>query len=151
MANEEHLRILQQGVEAWNEWRSAHPDIKPDHEAGSSSRLEIRNLRERTSAERTLTLRTYGADLSGADLSGASLEVTYLSDATVQRDLRRADLVGTDLNLANRGHADLSRRRPQLCGSQQGEPQLGSSHRDDLSGAHLASRPHRRGPQRGEP
>jgi hypothetical protein len=30
MANKEHLRILQQGKEAWNTWRNAHADIHPD-------------------------------------------------------------------------------------------------------------------------
>ena len=30
MANEEHLKILKQGVEAWNEWREKNPQITPD-------------------------------------------------------------------------------------------------------------------------
>jgi hypothetical protein len=30
MANPEHLQILQQGVEVWNQWRRHNPDIKPD-------------------------------------------------------------------------------------------------------------------------
>ena len=30
MANEEQLRILKQGVDAWNEWREEHPDIQQD-------------------------------------------------------------------------------------------------------------------------
>jgi len=30
MANEEHLKILRQGVEAWNKWRKANPNIQPD-------------------------------------------------------------------------------------------------------------------------
>ena len=29
MANEEHLKMLGQGVEAWNQWRKANPDIRP--------------------------------------------------------------------------------------------------------------------------
>ena len=30
MANEEHLKILKQGVEVWNKWRNANPEIKPN-------------------------------------------------------------------------------------------------------------------------
>lgn len=30
MANQEHLDILKQGVEAWNQWRKDHPAINPD-------------------------------------------------------------------------------------------------------------------------
>ena len=27
MANQEHLAILKQGVETWNQWREEHPDV----------------------------------------------------------------------------------------------------------------------------
>lgn len=30
MANEEHLKILRQGVAVWNAWRVANPGIQPD-------------------------------------------------------------------------------------------------------------------------
>ena len=30
MANEEHLKIIKQGVNAWNQWRERNPDIIPD-------------------------------------------------------------------------------------------------------------------------
>lgn len=30
MANPEHLKIVKQGVEAWNRWREENPDVKPD-------------------------------------------------------------------------------------------------------------------------
>jgi uncharacterized protein YjbI with pentapeptide repeats len=33
-ANEEHLRILLSGVEAWNEWRLSHPDLTDAELAG---------------------------------------------------------------------------------------------------------------------
>ncbi len=46
MANQEHLDILKQDVQAWNQWRREHPDIRP-------------NLNS--------------AHLSGADLYGVSL------------------------------------------------------------------------------
>jgi hypothetical protein len=30
MANEEHLKILKQGVDVWKEWREQHAEIRPD-------------------------------------------------------------------------------------------------------------------------
>lgn len=56
MANEEHLKILRQGVEVWNNWRKKHPRIKPDlFEANLGS-----------------------MDLSRTNLSGAELGNAYL-------------------------------------------------------------------------
>jgi hypothetical protein len=30
MSNPEHLKILKQGVEAWNKWREENPDFRPN-------------------------------------------------------------------------------------------------------------------------
>ena len=30
MPQSEHFDILKRGVEAWNQWRDAHPEIEPD-------------------------------------------------------------------------------------------------------------------------
>ena len=35
MANEEHLKIIKQGVYAWNVWRQKEPSIKPDLQIAS--------------------------------------------------------------------------------------------------------------------
>ena len=56
MANEEHLRILKQGVEVWNQWRGKNPEVRPDL---SGADLSDANLSE--------------TDLSGANLIGANL------------------------------------------------------------------------------
>ena len=53
MTNQEHLDILKQGVEVWNQWREEHPDIQPD--------LSEANLN--------------GAILNRADLNGAVLNI----------------------------------------------------------------------------
>jgi uncharacterized protein YjbI with pentapeptide repeats len=54
VANEEHVKILKQGVEVWNAWRIANPTLRPD---------------------------LYGAHLHFADLSHAILSNADLRDA----------------------------------------------------------------------
>jgi len=66
MANEEHLAILKQGVEAWNQWR---------REDRGSHRYAI-----------TVDLRK--ADLKGVPLMGVDLRGAYLEEA----DLSHAHL-----------------------------------------------------------
>jgi hypothetical protein len=56
MANEEHVSLLRQGVEAWNKWRRENPDLCPD-------------LGGVTLSEANLT----GADLTDADLTGCRI------------------------------------------------------------------------------
>ncbi len=65
MANEEYLKILKQGVEAWNEWREKNPQITPD-----------------------LT----GANLNKADLTEANL---YKANLTGAQDLTAKQLITT--------------------------------------------------------
>jgi hypothetical protein len=88
MANPEHLKILKQGVGAWNKWRAKNPDVMPDLREAERFRLDLRraNLSE--------------ADLTGADLGGALL---------VKADLNEAKLLGAKLNIARLLKADLSR------------------------------------------
>jgi len=82
VANDEHVAKLKEGVQAWNEWRKAHPDVTPDL---SGADLDRANLRV--------------ADLSGADLATANLSWA---------DLNSANLGGADLATANLSCADLA-------------------------------------------
>lgn len=87
MANEEHLKILQQGVVVWNQWRKENPEIKPDL---SGAYL-------------------FGVDLSGADLFCADLRSTYLSSANLTgADLTDANLMSSDLTGVNFMSSDLT-------------------------------------------
>jgi hypothetical protein len=137
MANPEHLKILKQGVDAWNEWREEDTEILPDL---SSADLVAANLTEANlsgaklvgadlakadlvradlgGADLTQACLS-GADLTLAHLSGAHLGGAYLSWAYLARanlghadligaDLFDADLVWADLHDANLGRADLS-------------------------------------------
>jgi hypothetical protein len=120
MANQEHLDILKQGVEAWNAWRMKNPKIEPDLD---------------------------GADLKGANLTGAilahaclisanlfrvNLTGAYLYDADLTRadltfaDLTRADLTRASLYGANLCHANL--RGAQLWRTVFGDIDLSEVH-----------------------
>ena len=64
MANPEHLAKLQEGIEEWNQWRRANPEVKPDlsnanltYPVLSGTNLTYANLSEATtSPELTLPM-----------------------------------------------------------------------------------------------
>ncbi len=70
MANSEHLRILHQGVQPWNEWRGKNPSEMPHLIGAGLSGADL------------IGADLSGANLSGADLSGAHLNVANLSGVT---------------------------------------------------------------------
>ncbi len=91
MAHPEHLKKLQEGVTAWNEWRKDNSDIRPDLR---SADLEDADLS--------------GADLEDADLSDADLEDANLSSADLEvANLSRANLINANLSSTNLRDADL--------------------------------------------
>ena len=102
MANQEQLeRLLEQGVQMWNEWRRKNPHVQIDLNGVS---LRFANLSEailRRTDLRHADLR--GAILRHADLNGAILRSANLFSA----NLIFADLRYADLNGANLGYADL--------------------------------------------
>ena len=79
MANQEHLNILRQGVEAWNQWRLDHTDIYPDLSDTdlSGSILSEADLHESKMCRTILK----NAELTGAKFSGADLTEADLSKA----------------------------------------------------------------------
>lgn len=81
MANQEHLKILHEKVEAWNEWRLLNPSLEPD--------LSYAQLVDACLTEYDLR----GANLRHADLSMASL--------------RNVNFEGADLRVANLSMANL--------------------------------------------
>jgi|GEM_PF-3236824 len=90
MADEEHLAILRQGVEAWNAWREANPEVIPDLRGANLVGWDLR-----------------GVNLKGADLREANLRGARLENA----DLRGADLRGADIQSAGLEGASLKGAR----------------------------------------
>ncbi len=133
MANQEHLDILKQGVQAWNQWREKNSDINPNLIAAklrsahlsfadldfadlssadlSSSDLRYSNLIAADLSHADLSSSDLShAQLGGADLSGANLSHAYLRHAQlVEANLKDADLNEADLSEANLKDADLSK------------------------------------------
>ena len=115
MANQEHIDLLKQGVEAWNQWRKDHRSERPDLRKAKLRRFDLFGVNlskaDLSSADlRRANLRKanlLNADLSGADLSGSSLSRTNLSRA----NLSRTDLSGADLNRAKLNGTDLTEAR----------------------------------------
>src|SRR5215467_2180700 len=87
MAKDMHLSVLLQGVGAWNAWRAAHADTRPDLSNASLRGLDLAKV-----------------DLPGADLCKADLRGTNLSGAV----LIGANLAGANLFKAVLDGADLS-------------------------------------------
>ncbi len=100
MANELHYSILKSGVEEWNKWRAANPDLK--HPDLSWADLSRQNL--------------MWANLEGCDLSWAKMNRANL----VLANLKNADLTGAQLKKCNFSNTNIERAnllRAELSGS----------------------------------
>jgi uncharacterized protein YjbI with pentapeptide repeats len=107
MANPEHLEILKQGVEVWNDWRKKYPDIQPFLVDADLSGIDLSGVhfrlallgRVKFNHSNLSRANLVGAMLSGADFSYADLSHGKLNTTT---------LISTNFNYANLNHADLS-------------------------------------------
>lgn len=106
MADYEHLRMLNSGVESWNRWR---------RETGTIPNLNSTNLRYSDLSGYDLTeanlceVNLSYTDLSMAILNHANLRLNNLQNANLSKtDLREADLTDADLQSADLREANLS-------------------------------------------
>ena len=109
MADEKHLAILRQGVEAWNAWRKESADHADDLYADTSPNLKKAQLsgfqlenfnfaHTRFVGARLTTANLTGANLTGASLAFADLPSACLAGARLDKaSLAGADLTGADL------------------------------------------------------
>jgi hypothetical protein len=102
MANEEHIRILRQGVEVWNQWRENNPEIEVDLYNANLSYAELNGVN-------LIKAKLSKADLSYADLSHADLREAYIIEAKLPyAKLIKANLIGANLFAAKLCHANLA-------------------------------------------
>jgi uncharacterized protein YjbI with pentapeptide repeats len=125
VANPEHLEILAGGVAAWNDWRRANPDVKPDLSAASLAGADLGSgatladsgdgpvgemgIPGKPGLVVTRLIRAHENAVKGVRFKGILLDGSNLADA----DLSHANLTGASLNHAtvrgaNLRSADLS-------------------------------------------
>jgi len=146
MPDEEHLKILKQGVEQWNKWRlenAIKPDLSGANLIGANllraylidAYLSFADL----SGANLIDANLSGANLIGANLNGANLSGAYLSGANlIGAYLSGANLSGAKLSFANLGGAYLSGANlsgANLIGAKLIRAYLGGA---NLSGANLS-------------
>jgi hypothetical protein len=121
MANEEHLARLKQGVAAWNQWREANLDIKPDLTGAALRKAGL-----------------VGANLANAVLRGAHLEIVDLYEADLTAaDLSQANLFKANLPMANLSRANLTAAYLAWANLREADLTQANLHKADLHGANL--------------
>jgi uncharacterized protein YjbI with pentapeptide repeats len=119
MANEEHVAMLKQGVDAWNKWRKENPDICPDLRGATVVGADLRGADLRAA-------RLAGADLGMADMREANLSGAYLLGTDLhEARLGRADISGAYLRVANLSNANLD--TANLRGADLNQAKLGGA------------------------
>jgi hypothetical protein len=111
MANSEHLAILEQGVEAWNQWRAENPEVLPNLSSGDLTKRNLGSINLSGAYLRGVVFTGTDftlADLSMADLQEADLCETNLTAADFRgTNLNKADLSGSNLYASDFGFSDL--------------------------------------------
>jgi uncharacterized protein YjbI with pentapeptide repeats len=112
VANPEHLKIIQLGVDAWNQWRLENFDTVPDLSGADLSNLKLHYAQlHAANLERA---NCWKAELIGADLQGANLAGTNLRKAELQAanlsfsTLTEANMEGAKMATTILGANDLS-------------------------------------------
>jgi uncharacterized protein YjbI with pentapeptide repeats len=136
VANPEHLKILCQGVDRWNEWRKENPHISPNISSSDLSQKKLSFINFSHVSLQGCSLRE--TDLSNANLSYANLSHAYLSKTNFQEaNLGKANLNGVSFSGSNFNQARFFRanlRNSSLLGLYLAEFDLREA---DLRGADL--------------
>jgi uncharacterized protein YjbI with pentapeptide repeats len=104
MANAEHIDVLKQGKDVWNQWRQDHPEITPDLSGAElnkdffvnpaltqQERIDLAGIN--FNSAHLVATSVGDADLAGADFSYAVMKEMVFSNVS----LSKANLDGADL------------------------------------------------------
>lgn len=98
--NKDHLKILDQGVETWNNWRKSNPNVKPDLRLAKLINQNLKNANLSNSdlggVDFTKSI-LYEVDFSGSYMAECNLTEVNMTLS----NLRRATLWGANLHRAN--------------------------------------------------
>jgi len=112
MANPEHLKVIQLGVDSWNQWRLEKFDTTPDLSGADLSHLKLHYAQLHAAnmeGANCWKAELIGADLQGANLSGASLRKAELQAANLSfSTLTGANMEGAKMATTILGANDLS-------------------------------------------
>lgn len=136
MADEEHLQILKQGVETWNDWRAKHRSAEPLFRGPD---LRGAYLRDAELSKANLSFADLNnADLIHARLSQADLHGACLSGATLNMaDLSFANLVGVDFRGAELIRVHLRNSRLSFANFHRANLRSATLEYADLDGTNL--------------
>lgn len=111
MANQEHKKLIQQGVNVWNRWRGNNPSVRPNLTWTNLSGVNLSDIDLSGADLSNSCLRN--AILTKSDLSYAVLNYSDIRSAKMvkvnfnQAMSRRVNFTGTDLSGANFNNTDL--------------------------------------------
>ncbi|MEM9266951.1 MAG: pentapeptide repeat-containing protein [Cyanobacteria bacterium P01_F01_bin.13] len=107
MITVDYLELIEQGVDAWNQWRSKHPEESPNLESAYLFEKPLQGINlSNANLSRACLI---GANLEDADLNGANLSGVYANNANLQRaNLAAAELQDGNFIDANLDQANLS-------------------------------------------
>ena len=124
----EHIRILNEGIQCWNQWRMDNPEVRPilyDLNV-KPPKLHLRNLKKINFSNANLIKANLQevdltkANFHEANLGGANLSRATLIDANFCRtDLYKTNLSGADLTGANLQGAQIAETNFDRSGDKQ--------------------------------
>ena len=116
MPNNDHLKILMQGADAWNKWRQQNPSVIPDLSGIQLEGMVLSETNLPHSKRKGVLLNLRKVNLSSSNLTDCVLDGAELRKANLESaNLRKVDLRKSDLREANLSKCRLNRANLTLA------------------------------------